>query len=105
MESKQFSAAIAAITEMGVLSGLRIERKEVGAPGEFDAITDDELVRLLIERFSALGLNTDAGGDTRHRSCRLGFRSGHTSRRERKPAGVVQFGILQPALVSGIVQS
>jgi hypothetical protein len=37
MESKQFSAAIAAIKEKGVLSGARIERSEVGAPGEFDA--------------------------------------------------------------------
>src|SRR5215472_5736192 len=36
----------------------------------------------------------------------LGFRSGHTSRRERNPAGAVaQFGVLEPALVSGIVQS
>ena len=36
----------------------------------------------------------------------LGFRSGHTSRRERNPAGVVvHFGVLEPALVSGIVQS
>jgi hypothetical protein len=31
MESGQFSAAIAAIREMGVLSDQRIERKEVGA--------------------------------------------------------------------------
>jgi hypothetical protein len=36
----------------------------------------------------------------------LGFRSGHTSRRERNPSGVVvHFGVLEPALVSGIVQS
>src|SRR6516162_3644656 len=36
----------------------------------------------------------------------LGFRSGHTSRRERNPAGAVaQFGVLEPALVSGKVQS
>ena len=36
----------------------------------------------------------------------LGFRSGQTSNRERNPAGAVaQFGILEPALVSGIVQS
>jgi hypothetical protein len=44
MESKQFSAAIAAIREMGVLSGQLIERREIGAPGEFEALTDDELL-------------------------------------------------------------
>lgn len=36
MESGQHSAAIAAIKEIGVLSGKRIERSERGAPGEFD---------------------------------------------------------------------
>jgi hypothetical protein len=49
-----------------VLSGQRIERREIGAPGEFDALTDDELERALVERFSALRLTPDAGSDTRH---------------------------------------
>jgi Fe2+ transport system protein FeoA len=66
MESKQFSAAIAAIREMGVLSGQRIERREIGAPGEFEALTDDELLAALRERLRALGLAPDAGSDTRH---------------------------------------
>jgi hypothetical protein len=66
MESHQFSTAIAAIREMGVLSGQRVERKEVGPPGAFDAMTDEELERALIERFNALGLTPDAGSDTRH---------------------------------------
>jgi hypothetical protein len=35
-ESGQNSAAIAAIKEIGVLAGVRIERSERGAPGEFD---------------------------------------------------------------------
>jgi hypothetical protein len=52
MESGQFSAAIAAIKEMSVLSGQRIERKEVGPPGAFDALTDDELEPAVCERFS-----------------------------------------------------
>jgi len=64
MESKQFSAAIAAIREIGVLSGHRIERREIGAPGEFEALTDDELERAIIERFTALGLTPDAGSNT-----------------------------------------
>jgi hypothetical protein len=47
-------------------NGQRIERREIGAPGEFDALTDDELERALVERFRALGLTPDAGSDTRH---------------------------------------
>jgi hypothetical protein len=35
----QLSAAIAAIKEKGVLTGKRIERREVGGPGEFEART------------------------------------------------------------------
>src|SRR5215472_32721 len=57
MASGQLSAGVAAIKEMGVLSGVRVERKEVGAAGEFDHLSDDELERLLVERFIALGLN------------------------------------------------
>ena len=66
MESKQFSAAIATIREMGVLSGQLIERREIGAPGEFEALTDDDCSRRLRERLRALGLAPDAGSDTRH---------------------------------------
>jgi hypothetical protein len=46
MEAGQFSAAIAAIKEKGVLSGKRVERSERGAPGKFDWLEDlsaDEL--------------------------------------------------------------
>jgi hypothetical protein len=35
---------------MGVLSGQRIERREIGSPSEFDALTNDELERALLER-------------------------------------------------------
>jgi hypothetical protein len=59
-------AAVAAIKEKGILSGQRIERKEVGTPGVFDSLTDDELERALIERINALGLMPDAGSETRH---------------------------------------
>jgi hypothetical protein len=54
MASGQLSAAIAAIN---VPTGMRIERREVGRPGEFDALSDDELERIVVERFNALGLN------------------------------------------------
>jgi len=33
------------------LSGQRIERKEVGPPGAFDDLSDDQLERAIIERF------------------------------------------------------
>jgi phage terminase small subunit len=35
-DAGQTSAAVAALKEIGVLSGIRIERSERGAPGEFD---------------------------------------------------------------------
>jgi hypothetical protein len=35
---KQFSAAVAALQEIGTLSGLRIERREVGRSGEFELL-------------------------------------------------------------------
>lgn len=40
---KQHSAAVAAIKEIGILTGLRIDRREVGAPGEFERLSDEEL--------------------------------------------------------------
>jgi hypothetical protein len=36
MRDGQYSAAVAAIKEKGVLSGKRIERAERGGPGEFE---------------------------------------------------------------------
>jgi hypothetical protein len=39
-----------------VLTGKRIERAEVGAPGEFEALPDDELERAIMERLERLGL-------------------------------------------------
>ena len=41
-----------AIKDKGVLSDHRIERKEVGVPGEFDHYTDDEPKRALTERLA-----------------------------------------------------
>ena len=38
MTEKQSSAAVAALQELGTLSGLRIERREVGRPGEFELL-------------------------------------------------------------------
>lgn len=33
------------IKELGILTALRIDRREVGSPGEFERPTDDELQR------------------------------------------------------------
>jgi hypothetical protein len=49
MEVGQFSAAVAAIRELGVLTGLRIERRENGAPFEFTERTTEELIGELRE--------------------------------------------------------
>jgi hypothetical protein len=50
----QFGAAVTAIKEKAILSGKRIERREVGAPGEFETMTDEELKRALKERVARL---------------------------------------------------
>ena len=54
MVSHQYSAAVAAIKEKGVLSGHRVERREIGGPGEFEHLSDDELLTALRERFARL---------------------------------------------------
>jgi hypothetical protein len=64
VQSGQLAAAVTAIKEKGVCLASGSSAKEVGRPGEFEALTDDELERALRERFSASGLTPDAG--TRH---------------------------------------
>jgi hypothetical protein len=55
MEIGQLSAANMAIKVKSVLSGKWIERAEIGAPGEYDALSDDELERQIMERVARLG--------------------------------------------------
>jgi hypothetical protein len=68
MESGQFNAANTAIKGKAVLTGQSVERAEIGSPGEFDHLTDDQVLQALRERISALGLTPlDAGSNmTRH---------------------------------------
>src|SRR4051794_1572582 len=47
VRDKQYSAAVGAVKEMGILSGVRIDRREVGSPGEFDRLSDEELMQLI----------------------------------------------------------
>jgi len=68
-KSGQYSPAVAALREKAVLSGHRIEKSEVGVPGEFESMQDDELERVLIERLGALGLSISPiaeDGETQH---------------------------------------
>jgi hypothetical protein len=54
-DSGQFGAANTAIKGKGILSGKWVERAEIGAPGEYDALSDDELERQIMERVARLG--------------------------------------------------
>lgn len=53
----EFSAAIAAVREKGILSGKRVERSEHGLPGEFERLTSDELREALVAEAMGLGLD------------------------------------------------
>jgi hypothetical protein len=68
MENGHEAAAVSATKEKSILTGLRIERSEIGAPGDFDHLNDDELERLLVERLGALGLSVEVlpESDTQH---------------------------------------
>jgi hypothetical protein len=52
----QNNAACSAVKVKAVLSGKWIERAEIGAPGEYETMTDEELERALKERMARLGL-------------------------------------------------
>jgi hypothetical protein len=61
----QLNAAVAAIKEKGVLSGKRVERSEVGGPGEFDHLSDDELPAEIERECRELGFIID-GTEPQH---------------------------------------
>jgi hypothetical protein len=60
MEINQLSAANTAIKGKGILSGKWVERAEVGSPGEYDALSDEELERQIMERVAKLGFTNIA---------------------------------------------
>jgi hypothetical protein len=69
LDSGQLSAGVAAGKEISVLTGHRVERAEIGAPGEFDAMQDDELERLLVQHLGELGFSLSPiveDGETEH---------------------------------------
>jgi phage terminase small subunit len=55
METDQLSAANTAIKGKGILTGKWIEKAEVGAPGEYESLSDEELERQLMARLAKLG--------------------------------------------------
>jgi hypothetical protein len=55
MANGRESAAVSATKEKSILTGHRIERAEIGAPGEFENLTDNEVERLLVEHLADLG--------------------------------------------------
>ena len=62
LAARQFSAAIAAVREKGVLSGKQVERSERGVPGEYadlENMTADELRAALVEGLEAAGLRIE----------------------------------------------
>ena len=58
MKSGQLAAAGTAIRELGVLTGHRVERAEIGGPGEFDHLSDDELLAAIRDRWARLDGDT-----------------------------------------------
>jgi hypothetical protein len=69
IQHRQLSAAVGAIREMGVLSGLRIDRREVGAPGDFDRMSDVELLSFIaLETAMLIELPDDEPNEARRGS-------------------------------------
>src|SRR6266478_6109523 len=50
------SAAVSGVTPKARLAGLIVDKKEVGAPGEFESMKADELEAALAKEMAALGL-------------------------------------------------
>lgn len=65
MSIQQPAAATAAVMGKAKVKGLIVERKEVGAPGDFDRMSDDELRNWIARETSALG-GGDTDGETAH---------------------------------------
>jgi phage terminase small subunit len=60
LENRQLNAGVSANREISILTGHRIERAEIGAPGEFDHLSDAELEAAVRERLVALGFVSPA---------------------------------------------
>jgi hypothetical protein len=54
VRDKQYSAAVGAVKEIGILTGLRIDRREVGRPGDFERMSDEELEQFIASETAKL---------------------------------------------------
>ena len=69
LEAKQYSAAVAATKEIGILSGIRIERSERGMPGEFDELermSAGELRAFVEKTLAQASIGEPSPSDSRH---------------------------------------
>jgi hypothetical protein len=57
---------VSALKEEGVLSGHRIERSEIGLPGEFDHLSDQELRDEIVREVRELGLILVESSERQH---------------------------------------
>jgi hypothetical protein len=60
MEINQLSAANTAIKGKGILTGKWVERAEVGGPGDYENLSDDELEQQIMARVARLGFTSVA---------------------------------------------
>jgi hypothetical protein len=65
IKNGQLNAAVAAVREKGILSGKRVERSEVGGPGQFDHLSDEELHAEIVRECRELGIIID-GSEPQH---------------------------------------
>jgi hypothetical protein len=69
MNSHQYGAAVSALKEKSILSGKRVERSEVGGPGEFDHLSDDELRAEIERECRELGIIIDGSSRSTEGDC------------------------------------
>jgi phage terminase small subunit len=62
MEDGQYSAATAALTAKAKLAGKWVEKSEVGKPGDFDRMTEEELETFITQRLGAGGRGHEGAG-------------------------------------------
>jgi hypothetical protein len=67
MDSHQYGAAVSALKEKRhFIRQARIERSEVGLPGEFDHLSDDELRDEIVREVRELGLILVESSERQH---------------------------------------
>lgn len=76
LEMGQASAAVAATREKGILSGKRVERSEIGKPGDFETMDDDTLDAFISSREGGTGEGAGRKGSASNQKGMRGKPSG-----------------------------